>query len=922
MNQTLSHISWYNLVLLGTLFAGLTLALVLGFAQRHNRDANRFLAIALGLTVSILAILPVPCLTVLGPLLYFYVRKLTQPNRRICLRDIWLLSPLLLMPFAPRWLILSSFLPYLLLIQRLIKHYYTALQPVLMDKPRYVFRRLGYEIWLLALLCVIWIFNDLAGIIIAIVLIKLAAAALMKRDEIQLVQVPLAKQEDLRDKGRWLKHRVLTGRFYEDTELTLASLAVKLSIHPHELSRIINQGLKKNFSDFINELRVKEVARKIQEPAYGRLTLLGIAWESGFNSKTTFNRVFKEIHGKTPLEYKNSFKKEVPIDKLALHPAICPVILQQKKRNFMIRNYFKIAWRSLLNNKISSFINISGLSIGMAVAMLIGLWIHDEVSYNHSYDRYDRIAQVMVHANYDGTLYTINSNPLPLAAELRSAYGNNFKQVVVSTATQQQRIVSGDKQFDESGRYMDPAVTDMLTLKMSYGSRAGLSEPNTILLSQHLSEKLFGKADPVGKIISIDKKQTVKVTGVYEDQPDNSEFKDLGFIAPFALYLSANDWARKAENNWNNQFVMIYTELNDRARFDQVSAKIRDSKLSHVSGDQAARKPIVFLQPMSRWHLYNQFKNGVNVRGDALKYVWFYGTIGLFVLLLACINFMNLSTARSERRAKEVGIRKVIGSGRSQLIAQFYTESVLLAFFGWLLGIGLVAVSLPWFNGIASKAMYIPWLNPLFWLCGLSFTLFTGFLAGSYPALYLSAFKPIKVLKGNFRVGPLAAAPRQVLVVLQFTISIALIIGTIVVYRQIHFAQDRPVGYTRDGLVSIDLAGDMQAKYEVLYNELKATGSITYMAESSSPLTSIWSTSTDFDWPGKAPDFKQEFSTIAVSSGYGKTVSWQFTSGRDFGEATASDSSGFVVNESAVKVMGLKAPLNAVIKYGGKSYRL
>lgn len=906
----------------GIFFAGLTLALLSGFAQRPNRAANRFLAMALGLTVSVLAGLPVSCLLALGPLLYFYVRRLTQPEWRLNRKDLWQLCSLVLITFAPRWLIFSSVLPYLFLSHRLIQQYYNRLQPVLMDKSRFAFRWLDRVLWLLAVLCIIWLFNDFAGIGVAITLIGVTAAVLLKRDEINLLQAPAARPEGIQKKGRWLKEQMLAGRFYTDAELTLASLAVKLGIHPHELSRIINLGLKKSFSDFINELRVREVARKMQEPIYDRLTLLGIAWESGFNSKTTFNRVFKEITGKTPLEFKNTLKKEVPIDKLVLRSTTSPVILHHEKRNFMIRNYFKIAWRSLLNNSVSSFINLSCLSIGMAVAMLIGLWIYDEVSYNRSYAHYDRIAQVMVHATYDGTINTISSNPLPLAAELRSTYGNNFKQVVVSTATEQHRIVSGDKQFDESGRYMEPSVTGMLTLKMNYRSRAGLDEPNTILLSQHLSKKLFGEADPVGQIISIDKKQTVKVTGVYEDQPDNSEFRDLGFIAPFDLYLAAHDWARKTENNWSSQFVMIYTELNDHTRLDQVSAKIRDSKLSHVSGEQAVRKPIVFLQPMSRWHLYNQFENGVNVRSEALKYVWFYGIIGVFVLLLACINFMNLSTARSERRAKEVGIRKVIGSGRGQLVAQFYTESVLLAFLGFVLAIALVALSLPWFNGIAGKAMDIPWANPLFWLSGLSFALVTGLLAGSYPALYLSAFKPIKVLKGNFRVGPQAAVPRQVLVVLQFTVSIALIIGTIVVYQQIRFAQDRQVGYSRKDLVSINLAGEMQAKYDVLHNELKSAGAVMDMAESSSPLTSIWSTSTDFDWPSKAPDVKQEFGTIAVSSTYGKTVGWQFSSGRDFIAASTSDSSAFVINETAVKAMALKDPLNAVIKSGGESYRV
>ena len=932
MKHYFFHAGVYELASIGFLFSGLTLALLLVFAKRSDRTANLFLSLALTVTVAKVGGLTPLLLPALGPLLFLYIRQLTCPSRQFQRKDVLQFSPLLVAYWMPSWLVLISMLAYLYLAHRLIEDFYKRLKPVLMDRPRFAFRRQETALRLLFLFCTLSLFTDVFYWAIAFAMIGVAVDTIIRPDGIAPMGMPVADRYNVKEKGRRLKVAVAANRLYEDAELTLATLAEQLKIHPHDLSRIINMGLEKNFADFINELRVREIARKMQDPAFDRFTVLGIAHDAGFNSKTTFNRVFKEMTGKTPTEYKNSLEKGVPIHKLVRRPPFQPVILrsdspsiraaEKLKRNFMIRNYVRIAWRSLLNNKVSSFINLSGLSIGMAVATLIGLWIYDEVCYNRSYTNYDRIAQVMVHANYDGTINTINSNPLPLAAELRSVYGQNFKQVLVSTGPEQHRIISGEKKFDEIGRYMEPGVTDMLTLKMIYGSRAALKEPNSILLSLSLADKMFGATDPVGKIISIDKKATVKVTGVYADQPGNSEFKNLGFIAPFDLYTVTNEWARKAEDDWSNQFVMIYTELNEHVRFEQVSEKISDSKLSHVSGKQAARKPVVFLQPMSRWHLYNQFENGVNIRSEALKYVWFYGIIGVFVLLLACINFMNLSTARSEKRAKEVGIRKVAGSGRTQLIVQFYTESVLLAFFGFLFALGLVALSLPWFNNLASKSMHIPLANPFFWLSGLSFALFTGLLAGSYPALYLSSFKPIKVLKGNFRIGALAAVPRQALVILQFTVSIALVIGTIVVYRQIRFAQDRPVGYSRNGLVSINLAGDMQAKYDVLYSELKTSDAITNMAESSSPLTSIWSTSIDVDWPGKSPDSREEFSTISVSSGYGKTVGWHFSSGRDFNAGMAGDSSALVVNESAARAMGLRDSLNTMIKYEGKDYRI
>jgi len=589
----------------------------------------------------------------------------------------------------------------------------------------------------------------------------------------------------------------------------------------------------------------------------------------------------------------------------------------------MIRNYLKIAWRNLIKNKVSSFINIGGLAVGMAVAMLIGLWIWDELSFNKYHQNYDRIAQIMVNANYTGEVYTINSNPLPMGYELRSAYAADFKYVVMSTGAEQHNLVLKDKSFTETGRYMEPDVTQMLTLRMLYGSASGLTDQNSILLDQSLSKKLFGDADPVGQVLKIDNKLNVKVTGVYEDVPNNSDFKDLGFIAPFDLYLASNPWAKDARNNWKNQFVQIYTQLNQGKDFSQVSAQIKDIKLRNVSGDQAARKPVVFLQPMSKWHLYSTFKNGVNITSEQLKFIWFYGIIGVFVLLLACINFMNLSTARSEKRSKEVGIRKAIGSLRQQLIGQFFSESILIALVAFVVALALVQYSLPFFNQIADKKIAILWANPLFWCSGIAFAMLTGILAGIYPALYLSSFDPVTVLKGTFGIGRLAALPRKAMVVVQFTVSITLIIGTIVVYRQVQHGQDRPVGYSREGLVSLSISSsELKSKYNVISTELKNTGAVTSIAASANPLTSIWSTDNQFEWPGKDPSLKVDFGAIAVNYDYGKTIGWQFTDGRDFSSAFPSDSGGYVINQAAVKQMGLQHPVGTVIKHGDKYFRI
>ena len=287
--------------------------------------------------------------------------------------------------------------------------------------------------------------------------------------------------------------------------------------------------------------------------------------------------------------------------------------------------------------------------------------------------------------------------------------------------------------------------------------------------------------------------------------------------------------------------------------------------------------------------------------------VWLVGTIGLFVLLLACINFMNLSTARSEKRAKEVGIRKTMGSLRSQLVFQFFSESFLVVLFSFVLSFLLVSLLLPWFNNLSSKEMVLPWNNVYFWLISLGFIFITGIIAGSYPALYLSSFKPIKVLKGTFRVGRLAAIPRKVLVVTQFTVSVALTISTIVIYRQIQFAKDRPVGYDREGLIMMNMrSDDFNGKYDLLRTELLKTGVVSNISQSMGKLTEVVSGNNGFEWKGRDLNKDESFGTLAVSHEHGSTVGWQFIAGRDFSRAFASDSSGVVINEAAAKYMEFK----------------
>jgi putative ABC transport system permease protein len=588
----------------------------------------------------------------------------------------------------------------------------------------------------------------------------------------------------------------------------------------------------------------------------------------------------------------------------------------------MINNHLKIAWRYLVKNKIHSFINIAGLSVGIAVAMLIGLWIWDEISFNKFFPNYDRIARLMQNQTNNGEVQTMPNEPLPLGNELLKSYGSDFKYVSMATGAGSKTLAYGEKRLNKTGVFFEPDMLNMLSINMLKGTRNGLKEPNSILLSQSVAKTYFGNADPMNKVIKIDNQFLVKVTGVYHDLPYNSTFADVTYILPWQLFVNTNPWMKGLANEWGRSAFYVYAQIADNADMDKVSAKIRNIKLNKASKDEATHKPEIFLHPMSKWHLFSDFKDGINT-GGTIQYVRLFGIIGLFVLLLACINFMNLSTARSEKRAKEVGIRKAVGSMRGQLIAQFFIESLLVAAFSFLLALIIVQLCLSFFNVITDKKLVILFNEPLFWIAGILFTLFTGLLAGSYPALYLSSFKPVKVLKGTFKAPRFAALPRKVLVVLQFTVSIILIIGTVIVFRQIQFAKGRPIGYSQVGLLVLPMqTNDIHRQYGTVRNELLKSGAIAEMTESDGPTTEIMGGSGGLDWKNKDPNLAVVFPNASVSYGYGKTVGWQIIDGRDFSEAFVTDSLAFVINETAVKFMGLTNPVGKTVRWNGVPFHV
>ena len=597
----------------------------------------------------------------------------------------------------------------------------------------------------------------------------------------------------------------------------------------------------------------------------------------------------------------------------------------------MIKNYFKTAWKNLKKNKVYSFINIGGLAIGMTVAMLIGFWIYDEVNFDKYHQNFESIAQVRRYYTDPSTNETngVENMHYPMYTILKSDYKKYFKHVVMAWWLRDYSLSTEDKnsttkKITTKGEFMDSEGLDMLSLKMLKGTYASLDDLHSIILSKSTAIAFFGNEDPINNRLKIDNSIDVVVTGVYEDIPKNGRWGGVQFFSPWSLFVASNDWIRKTEDSWGNSYdnssFAIFVQLQPSVSMKTANAAIKDFFYNSVPKEAATEmikyKEKALLYPMKDWHLYSEFKNGLP-NGGRITFVWLFGTVGIFVLLLACINFMNLSTARSEKRAKEVGIRKSIGSLKVQLIYQFLSESFLVVVLAFIVSLALVAVTLPWFNQLSGKTISITFYNPFFWLFNLAFITITTLLAGAYPAFYLSSFQPVKVLKGAFSLGRFAAIPRKVLVVVQFTVSVILIIGTIIVYRQIIFAQDRPVGYNRDGLITVaKLDPAYEGKLDVIKNQLLNTGVVEQTVFSLSPLTQIWNNSSDFDWVGKQPR-EYNFAVDYISYGFGSTVGWQFIAGRDFSKDFPTDTNKVIINETAAKDLGFKDPIGQNIKYGG-----
>ncbi len=597
----------------------------------------------------------------------------------------------------------------------------------------------------------------------------------------------------------------------------------------------------------------------------------------------------------------------------------------------MIKHNIKIAWRNLNRNRGYSAINIGGLALGMAVVIMIGLWVFDEFTFNKYHENHDKIAQIY-NRSYNPDKDEIEAFPSTMyimGTVIKENYKDYFQHVTRATWVGDYVLTVGGENYTQTGQFIESDALDMLSLKMIRGSHASLEDLNAVVLSKSAALAIFGNEDPIDKPIKINNEIDAVVKGVYEDLPKNNDFENVKIFANWNL-TEANEPKRfaRAKTVWDDWSFQMYVQLNPGISFETANDALKNLYLDY--GPQGEERKIFeergthpFAYPMDKWHLYSEFEQGIPTKGR-ITFVWLFMGIGGFVLLLACINFMNLSTARSEKRAKEVGIRKTVGSQKRQLIHQFLGESVWVSCIALVFAIVLVQISLSWFNDLAGKEMGIPWKEPIFWLAILTFTLVTGMLAGSYPSLYLSSFSPIKVLKGTFRAGRFAAVPRKILVVMQFSVSIMLAIGTVIVFYQIQFAKDRPMGYDPNNLLMVGMHNpDYSGKYDLLRSELKNTGVVEEMAQSNSPLIGVYSNGGGgIKWPGKDPDRRPDFGILPITHDYGKTVGWQFVAGRDFSRDLASDSLAIVINESAARYMGIENPVGTYITSGGQDVKL
>jgi len=989
------HITLYDAAFFGTLFIGLTFILLLWFTGKANRSANRFLAMALAVVAlwiaRILAIdiqlttyvpfwsrLPMQFSLVFGPLIYFYVLKIARPEYQFHRRDILHFSPVLLelsVYVIGIWESIKTGVPtydtlafqrlnpilqllafisvviYLYRCRTLIEGFYKQLKFNGGDRYRHELQWLHKLLTVFGLLWLLWIPFTVAGYfyhlgvqayyplyLLLVLMITWMAARAFLRPEIgmQAGTAPILKPllpTELKQKGIWLKKVVKANRYYQDPELSLSSLAEKLELTTHELSRIINTVLKKSFNDFINEYRVADVVRKMQDPAYDHITLLGISFESGFNSQSTFNRIFRQMTGKSPLEYKNNLEKEQPSYNLGSSSRSATVISHHEttpkwshkkfNRNYMFRNYLKIAWRNLTRNKSYAAINITGLAVGIAVCMVIFIIIQFQTSFDTFHAKKDRIYRMLTEFQYEngGNISYKTAIPFPMPVGLKTSFPQ-IEQVapIFSSHDDQLLIVDNkgntEKDFKEQHGvfYMDPSFFKIFDFPLLAGSYASLKDPNNVLLTKEIAEKYFGDwKTAIGRTIKLQMGgymfehgvDVLKVSGILATIPANTDFQ-LKVVVSYGTGFTG-DYLSKS-NDWDGNVAGFgcYILLPQNISIDNFNQQLRAYSHKVESPGNTDRH---FIQPLNAVHYDTRVGNYSNqtISHQLLNVLWL---IAAFILLIACVNFVNLSTAQAVNRAKEVGVRKVLGSSKSQLQIQFIVETFLIVIGAVTLASFITIFALPSVGRLLELSLVFNiFSDSAIILFLLAVTIVVTALAGFYPSIVLSRFNPVNALKSKLTSNTQGISLRRGLVVFQFIIAQALIIGTLIIVKQMDYFMNQPLGFDKDAIVNVPFRVDSLriSRLNYLKKQLMSVNGVQAVTYSSNtPVengTDLWSI-IKYNHAVKQTDF--QVITKFADDGYVPTYKLPLIAGRNM---YPSDTTGeFLVNESLVKSLGLKRP--------------
>ncbi len=579
----------------------------------------------------------------------------------------------------------------------------------------------------------------------------------------------------------------------------------------------------------------------------------------------------------------------------------------------MFRNYLKTAWRNLVRNKAFSFINIFGLALGLACSLMIFLWIRDEKSVDSFHTNAKQLFQVYERSSYDGKVTASYPTQGLLAEELKRTvpgiqYASGFEYAAAPEASNTFRV--GDKIAKRNGMFAGGDFFSMFSFPLIEGNaKTAILNPSSIAISKSMADVFFeSPAQAVGKIIRFDDKEDLQVTAVFADIPANSSLQ-FDFLRSWTDFVKQNDWV----HNWGNTSPQTFIQLSREASPEKVEAAIKDF-IYRYKPKADGMKTALALQPFADRYLHSSFKDGY-IDGGRIEYVHLFSIIAVFVLLIACINFMNLVTAGSVHRAREVGVRKVIGAVRASLIVQFIGEAILATLLAIGIALVFVGFSLPAFNQLTGKQLQLAINDPFFWLTAGGLLLLTALIAGSYPAFFMSSLKPVHVLKGDLKFSWSNRLFRKGLVVFQFTLSIVLITATIVIYRQMNYVQHKNLGYNRDNLLYLPLEGGLIGKYNVFKDEALAHTDIVDVSKMRNSPTVIEHHTGSISWPGKPPNLVVDFADGVVGYDFVKTMQLQMASGRDFDRAYA-DTASYLLNETAVNKIGLKDPVGKRISWG------